>query len=215
MNTKEMTQEQISALVDGELCEQHIDLALAALRQPRGRDAWEAYHQIGDVLRSDDMAMELSSGFAARMAARLEAEPTIVAPSNISKRTASPTLGVIQPRAAANDAPVKKSSMRNWAVPGMAAAAAVASVMFVASPQFLVAGKETPASAMQIAGSDKTVLAASPSQSSMVAAEGPEGVVLRDPQIDDYLLAHQRFSPSVYSSAQYARSATFPTASNK
>ncbi|WP_334187475.1 sigma-E factor negative regulatory protein [Noviherbaspirillum sp.] len=214
MNTKEMTQEQISALVDGELCEQHIDLALAALRQPRGRDAWEAYHQIGDVLRSDDMAVELSPGFAARMVARLEAEPTVVAPSNISKPIASPTLGVIQPRTAANDAPVQRPSMRNWAVPGMAAAAAVASVMFVASPQLLVAGKEAPASAMQIAGSGK-VSVASPSQSSVVTAEGPEGVVLRDPQIDDYLLAHQRFSPSVYSSAQFARSATFPTASNK
>jgi sigma-E factor negative regulatory protein RseA len=38
---------------------------------------------------------------------------------------------------------------------------------------------------------------------------------LRDPGIDDYLLAHQRFSPSVYSTAQYARSATFVNDSNK
>ncbi|HEV2612048.1 MAG TPA: sigma-E factor negative regulatory protein [Noviherbaspirillum sp.] len=214
MNTKEMTQEQISALVDGELCEQNIDLALAALRQPRGREAWEAYHQIGDVLRSDDMAVELSPGFAARMAARLEAEPTVVAPFNTSKSASSPMLGVIQPRAAANDAPVQKPFMKNWAVPGMAAAAAVASVMFVASPQLLVVNKGEAASAMQIAGSGKAQ-SALPSQSGVIVAEGPEGVVLRDPQIDDYLMAHQRFSPSVYSSAQYARSATFPTASTK
>jgi sigma-E factor negative regulatory protein RseA len=40
-------------------------------------------------------------------------------------------------------------------------------------------------------------------------------VVLRDPRIDDYLLAHQRFSPSMYSTAQFARSATFETAPGK
>jgi sigma-E factor negative regulatory protein RseA len=39
--------------------------------------------------------------------------------------------------------------------------------------------------------------------------------MLRDPDIDDYLLAHQRFSPSVYSTAQYARSATFATDTEK
>lgn len=215
MNTKEMTQEQISALVDGELCEQNIDLALAALRQPRGREAWEAYHQIGDVLRSDDMAVELSPAFTARMAARLEAEPTIVAPSNTSKPNPSPVLGVIQPRAAANDAPAQKSVVKNWAVPGMAAAAAVASVFFVASPQLLVADKGESASSLQIAVPGKVQSTAASSQPGVIVAEGPEGVVLRDPQIDDYLLAHQRFSPSVYSSAQYARSATFPTASTK
>jgi sigma-E factor negative regulatory protein RseA len=39
--------------------------------------------------------------------------------------------------------------------------------------------------------------------------------VLRDPRIDEYLLAHQRFSPSMFSTAQYARSATFATDSGK
>jgi sigma-E factor negative regulatory protein RseA len=59
------------------------------------------------------------------------------------------------------------------------------------------------------------MLASADGHIAVVSANAPEGVVLRDPRIDEYLLAHQRFSPSVYSTAQYARSATFATDSNK
>ena len=70
MNTIETNKEQISAMVDGELPEEQLDFALAMLRRSdRGAD-WEMYHQIGDLLRSDDMAVTLSTGFAARMASR-------------------------------------------------------------------------------------------------------------------------------------------------
>jgi sigma-E factor negative regulatory protein RseA len=48
-----------------------------------------------------------------------------------------------------------------------------------------------------------------------ITVASQDGEVLRDPRIDDYLLAHQRFSPSVYSTAQYARSATFAVESDK
>lgn len=47
------------------------------------------------------------------------------------------------------------------------------------------------------------------------AASADPVVILRDPQIDEYLLAHQRFSPSLYSTAQFARSATFAADSGK
>ncbi|MDB5771711.1 MAG: histidine kinase [Burkholderia sp.] len=195
MNTKEMTREQISAFADGELADQHVDLALAALRKDDGHSDWELYHQIGDVLRSDDMDVKLSSGFAARMAARLEMEPAIVAPMpvNPSSTTAAPAAR-----------PVKR-----WAVPGMVAAAAMATVAFITTPQLMVATKGEPS------GAGKPVLASADGHIAVVSANAPEGVVLRDPRIDEYLLAHQRFSPSVYSTAQYARSATFATDSNK
>ncbi|HJV80539.1 sigma-E factor negative regulatory protein [Noviherbaspirillum sp.] len=195
MNTNEITREQISALADGELANQQLDMALAALRQAEGRADWEVYHQIGDVLRSVDMAAPLSAGFSARMAMRLEAEPTIVAPGliacNIDERPAS----LLQPR----------SITKRWTVPSMVAAAAVAAVAFVTTPQLIVAIKGRPDGA-----ADSAVVAGSSAvQGSVIAASAPEGVVLRDPRIDDYLLAHQRFSPSVFSTAQYARSATF------
>jgi sigma-E factor negative regulatory protein RseA len=53
-------------------------------------------------------------------------------------------------------------------------------------------------------------------QSPVAATDGTnEAVVLRDPGLDEYLLAHQRFSPSVYSTAQFARSSTFANDSGK
>ncbi len=197
MKTNEMTREQISALADGELADEHIELALAALRQEEGRTDWEVYHQIGDVLRSDDMAVRLSPGFAARMAARLEAEPTIVAPKPA------------QNQAGSDDVKRGASQARRWAIPSMAAAAAMATVAFFTTPQLMVALKGDGEA------SQTTKMASGVEQAGVVAASAPEGVVLRDPRIDDYLMAHQRFSPSVYSSAQFARSATFATDSNK
>jgi len=198
MNTNEMTREQISALADGELADEHIELAFAALRKEGGRADWEVYHQIGDVLRSDEMAVNLSPGFAARMAARLEAEPTIVAPRP----------GQIQ--AGTGDSKSGTSQARRWALPSMAAAAAMATVAFFTTPQLMVAW---------MGGSDEshamTKMASGAEQTGVVAASAPDGVVLRDPRIDDYLMAHQRFSPSVYSSTQFARSANFATDSNK
>jgi len=200
MDTKETTRERISALADGELSVGQMEPALAALRQPQALADWEIYHQIGDLLRSDDMAVSMSPDFASRMAARLEQEPAIVAPVVARKSNAAKTV------------------VKRWAVPGMVAAA-LAAVAFVGAPPLMVAlnggtGSAAPAvlaSSGMPAAQVSTVAAAAP----VVTATVPEGVVLRDPRIDDYLLAHQRFSPSVFSSAQYARSATFAADSNK
>ncbi len=80
MDTQKQLHETISALADGELAASEVELAFAALDTPEGRAAWGAYHQIGHTLRSDDCGAELSEGFAARMAARLAAEPPLHAP---------------------------------------------------------------------------------------------------------------------------------------
>ena len=211
MNTKEISREQISALVDGELADSHIDVALAALRQESGQADWAVYHQIGDVLRSDDMAITLSAGFAERMSARLEAEPTIVAP--LVSKNSPDALVATEAMSSSKEAsrPVKR-----WALPGMVAAAAMATVAFVTTPQLMVAMKGEPAGEHVVAAADAVQAAKTGADGEVVvAASVPEGVVLRDARIDDYLLAHQRFSPSVYSTAQYARSAAFAADSGK
>jgi sigma-E factor negative regulatory protein RseA len=103
-------------------------------------------------------------------------------------------------------------------------AAAVASVAFVATPQLMVAmrgepvlsGSETMIASTGAAQPVKVSDASSATgQLAVVSGTGTGEVVLRDPRIDDYLLAHQRFSPSMYSTAQFARSATFETAPGK
>ncbi len=188
MNTTNMTREQISAFADNELSDGHLDITLAALRQQDGREAWSLYHEIGDALRSDDLNTQLSADFTTRMFARLDAEPIIMV-------------------ATQQHAGVTQVSIKRFAMPGMAAAA-VAVVAFLTVPQMMT--QHVPAIAVKSA---PIVMAAATPETITVASN--EGEVLRDPRIDEYLLAHQRFSPSVYSTAQYARSATFAVDSDK
>lgn len=196
MNTNETTRGQISALADGELAEQQLDAALAALRDGDARADWDLYHRIGDMLRSDDMAADLSPGFSARLAARLDAEPPIVAQAVIAATAEAQAAGA--------------SGARKWALPSMVAAAAMATVAFITTPQLMVALKGgSPAT------SEPVRLAAESEHSGMMTASAPEGVVLRDPRIDDYLMAHQRLSPTVYSTTQFARSAAFSSETGK
>ena len=77
MDTNRKIREHISALGDGELPEADLELAFAALQEPGGREAWDLYHRIGDVLRAQP-GPDLSPGFSARLAARLAAEPVPV-----------------------------------------------------------------------------------------------------------------------------------------
>ena len=69
---------EISALVDDELEQREAAGPLNALKdEGELRDRWRSYHLIGDAMRDARM---LSPGFAARVAARLAQEPTVMAP---------------------------------------------------------------------------------------------------------------------------------------
>ncbi|SFX17078.1 sigma-E factor negative regulatory protein RseA [Janthinobacterium lividum] len=74
MDTHTRLHETISALADGELAASELELAFAALDTDEGRQAWDAYRHIGDVLRSEQCGHALSKQFDARLAARLAAE---------------------------------------------------------------------------------------------------------------------------------------------
>jgi hypothetical protein len=52
MDTHKKIREHISALVDGELSRDNLELAMAALQSADGRQVWHAYHRIGDALRA-------------------------------------------------------------------------------------------------------------------------------------------------------------------
>jgi len=67
-------QENISAMVDGELPDCDVELTMAALAGADGRARWHAYQLIGDVLRADAAGTGLSAGFRARLAERLARE---------------------------------------------------------------------------------------------------------------------------------------------
>jgi sigma-E factor negative regulatory protein RseA len=214
MNTTGSTQEQISALMDGELSDQQLDIAIAALRTPQGLAAWDDFHRVGDALRSDDLAISMSSDFSTRMFARLENEPAIVAPHTVAR-------GPAAKRTTGESTRTPRGRFKRFAIPSMAAAAAATTVFFT-TPQLMVAEQGDPevigppivkvADSMSAAvgpnAAAATIEVAARPNEDMAVAE-PDAVVLRDPRIDEYLRAHQRFSPFMFSSAQYARSATF------
>jgi sigma-E factor negative regulatory protein RseA len=220
MNTKELVRQEISAFADGEMHGQEIESTLASLCDDVCREDWEIYHQIGDLLRSSDMNVSMSPGFASSMAARLEMEPPILAPN------AATQTSLVQPsdttaQTGARNAAAKKWQPKYWLASGFGAAG-LALAALLGLPQLMVTAMKAP-------GNDDTLIASASSNapdirtgSSTNSAEvtvqrtsGTPDVILRDPRIDDYLSAHHRLSPTLYSGTHYARSATFTSDSNK
>ncbi|MEO8305901.1 MAG: sigma-E factor negative regulatory protein [Betaproteobacteria bacterium] len=69
--------EHISRLMDGDLDDAECDAACRDLKATDAVAVWVSYHMIGDALRRSGSPMP---GFAARFAARLDTEPTVLAP---------------------------------------------------------------------------------------------------------------------------------------
>ncbi|MGQ0511571.1 MAG: sigma-E factor negative regulatory protein [Betaproteobacteria bacterium] len=70
--------QKISELADGELDGGEATGAYAALKSGgEALEAWRRYHLISDAMRDTRL---LSAGFSERVAARLELEPTVLAP---------------------------------------------------------------------------------------------------------------------------------------
>jgi sigma-E factor negative regulatory protein RseA len=185
MASEKVTRQDISALADGELDAGQARKIIIALRDSEQRNTWSVYHQIGDSLREQQMVAPVSAQFSARMAARLEAEPTILAPVGLFKR------------------------VQTW--PAALAAIAAAVMAFVLAPQLssfwspatqheLVNASSHPALA-NISQADAK-LAANTAQSREQASQR------RAAEVDDYIFAHQSAYPSLYGTAQLARPAS-------
>src|SRR5437762_6110765 len=154
--------EQVSALMDGELDEGAAGDAISALRGEGGGagealEAWRIYHLISDAMRDTRL---LSAGFTARVAERLAAEPTVLAPANLPR------------------IPAKRFA-------ALAAAASIAGVALVGWLAF----------------------APQPQPPQPIAKVEPPVVIPLPSAANDYLLAHQGFSPrmSLQGMAPYVR----------
>ncbi len=198
--------ERLSAFVDGEWSDGagHVDALLSELNGA-DRAAWSDYHLIGDALRSDDLAVHpaASSAFLRGFAARLEAEPHILAP------TAKPAT-----------APASRREGRRFSligrrfVPSLAAAAAAATLTWVVVPQVQHAGG--PPAALQTAALQTTAVQGRNDPAQTIAMAGGPGSsstgelnIIRDARLDAYLEAHQQFAqqPVVPGSAPFIRAA--------
>ena len=217
MNTKKITREQVSALADGELDPLSAGGVLESLGDKYSHEDWELYHRIGDVLRSEELAAPLSADFAARMAARLEAEaPHCTALPSEQEETIAPVWvggGIL-------------AVIKRYLLPGMAGTAALAVAVMMA-PQWMMGAPDSSDMSLAAQAPQKEV-----TNAAIIPAAAPKNVattaiisnsqilvsendIVRDPRIDQYLMAHQRFSPSAHSSSQFARSATFAAGTDK
>jgi sigma-E factor negative regulatory protein RseA len=94
--------------MDGESADEWLD----GLAVVEGRETWDTYHFIGDVLRNPELAIKPSPSFRTRLAAALEQEMAIVA---------APRRAALRPA-------------WRYGLSGFAAAAAVAAVAWIAQP---------------------------------------------------------------------------------
>lgn len=195
MNVSDNNQikEQISALMDGECQNQDMNEALASLRAQTHKNDWEIYHQIGDILNSNELSIKLSNDFNSRFSARL-------GECVISK--------------ADQFAPAQKIS-KHWNSKVAYALAAMLALVTVMVPQF--AGHDgAEVSAPYFAGQFMSANYVNQSKSSLntvvsiknsdSSSSESQTTMLRDPLIDRYLAAHQRYSNSVYSAVEYETS---------
>jgi sigma-E factor negative regulatory protein RseA len=182
---KMQTQELISALADGQL--QGEDFARgveAAASDPVGREAWLAYHVIGDVLRSGELAAGAQpDAFLRRVKLSLQQEQRLSA----ERPPAHSVLLATRPQYAAND-----TSFRWKLVAGFASVAAVGAIAWSVAGG--IPGKPEQA---QLATANGTVLTAS-----------ERGVMIRDAQLDEFMAAHRQLGGASVLPAGFVRNAT-------
>jgi sigma-E factor negative regulatory protein RseA len=194
---REAKRQALSELMDGRSDPATVQQLCQDWRQDAGlRHDWLAYHVVGDVLRTSEMASrgaERDAQFMQSLRAKLAAEPVVMAPAasvataqSLALAEASSVQAAMRHApevAAARDVHVKART-RSWRVPLSAAAGVVAMVGMVG----LLRGGAVDQPTM--------VTAATPVVATPVAA--PALVVndqrmLRDPRMDNYLQAHWQF----------------------
>ncbi|MDP1564869.1 MAG: sigma-E factor negative regulatory protein [Polaromonas sp.] len=209
MNTmKPTTQnlELISALADGQLASDDFAAVLAVCEaDDQALASWNAYHLIGDVLRSPGLASQVSdAAFLTRLRTRLADEPAIDArrevPAVSAAVTAMPGAWTDAGREASND-----SSFRLKLVAGFVSVAAVVAVAWSTGPTLLA-----PSAAPQLAQSTTPQLARpeAPQQVLVMSAQGP---VVRDARLQQLLAEHKQFggTSALQMPSGFLRNATF------
>jgi sigma-E factor negative regulatory protein RseA len=189
---------KISTFVDGELESRETRAVIDALeRESESRETWRLYHLISDALH--DTALR-SDGFSARFAERLAAEPTVLSPGRLPAErrrwvalSAAASLAAVALVGWLALAPAP--GLRPEALPGVPLASAPPA-----------GGAVQPAStqSLQPAARQAIVVQREPAASQVPSM--PADVA------NDYLFAHQEFSPgmSLQGMAPYIRTVSTP-----
>jgi len=218
MNQTMTVREQVSALADGHLQGEAFAQAIDAVcNEGDSRAAWQAYHMVGDVLRSGSHApCSDTSAFLARFQQRLAAEPVAVAPvlTPVAVATAVPA----QRRVEAANEPVFRWKL----VAGAASLVAVVAVSWTlvgngaaipqAGAQIASAQQQQPAvsSVLAVAATNgQQPAGATLTPTRVIVGNGAPQVMLRDPRLDQLLEAHQQAGGASQMPSGFLRNATF------
>jgi sigma-E factor negative regulatory protein RseA len=170
---------QLSALADGELTAEQAGPVVVHWREDsQARADWHAFHLIGDVLRSEDLASGAShdAAFLNSLRARLAEEPVVLAPGKGAEAAAPGALAVRRHR------------------PWVWSSAAAMTLLVVGTAAWTTRDNGQVAASLAQAPSALPASAAqAEEQQQVLVVRGDQGRVLRDAQIERYLAAHQQF----------------------
>ena len=165
--------EHLSSLIDGELDSREAAAVLDALcRDAELQRRWSDLQLVGDALRSTEVAACHVDGFCARVSRALAGEPTVLAPQPP------------QP---------SRRAMPRFALPGLAIAASVAAIAFVAVPLLrapapdLTALKQAPAATAPVVASTAEPAAGQAAQKAATAIANARA-------LDAYFAAHRELT---------------------
>jgi negative regulator of sigma E activity len=173
--------ERISVLLDGELNRTEAERVIAAVCSDPGLlREWHELHRAGDALRSHEVAAWDADGFCTRVMAALVAEPTVLAPRAM-----------------------RVSGVRRYWMPGLAVAASVAAVSFIALP--LLRTQDTAPIAKNVGPVVQIAADDAASQKVLPTIANARGL---GPTFSPYVTAHRELSASsvVPRAAVYLRS---------
>lgn len=193
-DASELRRQQLSSLLDGELSGDEAAAACALWRQdPQARADWHAWHLIGDVLRSDDLAARPArdEAFLQALRQRLAYEPVPLAPQAAVAATPAwqpPVAQVDDPATAASKAAApaaRRARGRAWM---MAPAAMAAGFLAVVGVSLVTRNNAPEPGAAALAKADPAGAAAS-------------AVLVRNAQLDRYLSAHRALASGAMAGA--------------
>lgn len=189
--------EQLSALFDGECSVRQTQaLTVAYAESAELRQTWASYHCIGHALRAEREA-PANPAFVAGVMARIAREGVRPEPAQPLGQATAGSAGVTAPATA--DEAANDAVFRWKMVAGLASLVAVAAVAWqmVAAP--------SSAAGPQLAQ------APAAGQAPLQAVVTPQGVMLRDPQLEELLAAHRQFGgmSALQMPAGFLRNATY------
>lgn len=198
--------EAVSALADGMLSDAAFDAALAQVTQDAAAGAaWYRYHAIGDALRAPQAPLVPAhdTAFVARFRQRLAQE--LAAAPAVTDAAAMPVQALPVPAPLASQ-PAANDGLWRWKLVAGLASLSTAAVLAWAMGD---TGRAAPSLAQ--AGPPPVTVATADARPAPVAVNSPNGLMLRDPVLDELLAAHHQLggNSALQMPAGFLRNATF------